>query len=52
MKILRSVDDKIIYVLNKSVPTLSFTAEINAEVKCKELHEEVGFHSICPSIIK
>ncbi|XP_046854794.1 protein MIX23-like [Xenia sp. Carnegie-2017] len=41
LKILRSVDDKIIYVLNKSVPTLSFTAEINAEVKCKELHEEL-----------
>ena len=41
MGVLRLLDDKIIYRLNKSVPTTSFADEINAENKCKELYTEV-----------
>jgi hypothetical protein len=42
LKVLRLLDDKIIYRLNKSVPTTSFAGEVNAENKCKELYTEVG----------
>lgn len=41
LKILRLIDDKIIYELNKSVPTASFSGEVNAEQKCRELYTEV-----------
>ena len=41
MKILRLLDDVIIYRLNKSVPTTSFSDEISAGNKCKELYTEV-----------
>ena len=41
LKVLRLLDDKIIYRLNKSVPTTSFAGEVNAENKCKELYTEV-----------
>ena len=43
---LRLLDDKIIYRLNKSIPTTSFAGEVNAESKCKELYKEVGALSV------
>ena len=42
MKVLRLVDDAIIYKLNTSIPTDSFVGEINAEQKCQELYNEVN----------
>ena len=39
---MRALDDRIIYKLNTSVPTQSFTGQISAEDRCKQLHEEVG----------
>lgn len=41
LKVLRIIDDKIIYKLNTSIPTDSFVGEINAEQKCRELYSEV-----------
>lgn len=41
LKVLRLIDDKIIYKLNKSIPTDSFVGQINAEQKCQELYNEV-----------
>ena len=41
LKVLRLIDDKIIYKLNKSIPTDSFAGQINAEQKCQELYNEV-----------
>ena len=41
LKVLRLLDDKIIYELNKSVPTASFAGEISAKEKCNELYNEV-----------
>jgi len=41
LKKLRLVDDKIIYNLNVSVPTVSFKAEINAESKCRSLYQKL-----------
>lgn len=44
---MRSLDDKIIYKLNTSVPTQSFAGQISAEERCKQLYEEVGLPA-CP----
>eukprot|EP00118_Oscarella_pearsei_P007389 m.35933 g.35933 ORF g.35933 m.35933 type:complete len:143 (+) comp32188_c0_seq5:1320-1748(+) len=41
LKTLRTVDDKIIYELNTSVPTTSFSAEINAADQCRRLYEKL-----------
>ncbi|XP_031552731.1 coiled-coil domain-containing protein 58-like [Actinia tenebrosa] len=47
LKVLRLLDDKIMYKLNTSVPTESFAGEINGEAKCRELYTELldGFKS-------
>merc|ERR1711951_125084 len=41
MKNLRSLDDKIIYKLNVSVPTESFQHEVDAEEKCRSLYKQL-----------
>jgi len=42
---MRTLDDKIIYVLNTSIPTDSFKAQLDASSSCKELFDEVEFVS-------
>ena len=39
---MRAIDDKIIYKLNTTIPTVSFAGEVSAQDKCKELHDQVG----------
>uniref|UniRef100_A0AAG5D0J7 Protein MIX23 n=1 Tax=Anopheles atroparvus TaxID=41427 RepID=A0AAG5D0J7_ANOAO len=41
LKKMRDLDDKIIYALNTSIPTESFRGQVNAEVKCRELHDQL-----------
>ncbi|XP_032235487.1 protein MIX23 [Nematostella vectensis] len=41
LKVLRLIDDKIIYKLNTSVPTASFEGEVNAEKRCRDLYGEL-----------
>jgi hypothetical protein len=38
---MRTLDDKIIYVLNTSIPTDSFKSQIDASSSCKELFDQV-----------
>lgn len=38
---MRAIDDKIIYKLNTTIPTVSFAEQIVARDRCKELYEEV-----------
>ncbi|KAK2585334.1 hypothetical protein KPH14_010015 [Odynerus spinipes] len=38
---MRQLDDKIIYMLNTSIPTESFRGQVNPISKCQELFEEV-----------
>ena len=38
---MRAVDDRIIYKLNTSVPTISFADQVNASDECKHLYEQV-----------
>ena len=40
---MRAVDDKIIYRLNTSVPTISFADQVSASDECKHLYEQVLF---------
>lgn len=41
LKTMRTIDDKIIYALNTSIPTDSFRSQVDASSKCKELHEQL-----------
>ena len=38
---MRAIDDRIIYKLNKSVPTQSFSGQVSAADQCKQLYDEV-----------
>ena len=38
---MRAIDDRIIYKLNTSVPTISFADEVSTKEQCKELYEQV-----------
>jgi len=40
---MRTIDDRIIYKLNTSVPTVSFADEISAKDQCKDLYEQVPY---------
>ena len=41
LKQMRELDDKIIYALNNSIPTVSFKGQIDVNVKCKDLYHQV-----------
>lgn len=47
LKAMRSIDDKIIYALNTSVPTKSFKGQINATDTCRSLYEDVRDICFC-----
>ena len=38
---MRAIDDKIIYKLNTTIPTKSFSGQISAADQCKLLYDEV-----------
>ncbi|XP_053978204.1 protein MIX23 isoform X2 [Hylaeus anthracinus] len=38
---MRQIDDKIIYMLNTTVPTESFKSQIDPTAKCKDLFEQI-----------
>ncbi|XP_076239856.1 coiled-coil domain-containing 58 isoform X2 [Calliopsis andreniformis] len=38
---MRQIDDKIIYMLNTTIPTESFKAQIDPTEKCKDLYEQI-----------
>lgn len=46
---MRAVDDKIIYKLNTSVPTISFADQVSASDECKHLYDQVRQIIISPS---
>lgn len=39
---MRAVDDKIVYALNRSVPTESFSSKVDPNVACKDLFSQVS----------
>lgn len=38
---MRLIDDKIIYMLNTTIPTDSFKGQVDATSKCKDLYEQI-----------
>ena len=38
---MRAIDDRIIYKLNTSIPTQSFSGQVSAATQCKQLYDEV-----------
>jgi len=38
---MRVVDDKIVYALNTSIPTESFSAKVDVHATCKDLFHQV-----------
>ncbi|XP_055325365.1 protein MIX23 [Sitodiplosis mosellana] len=42
LKKMRDLDDKIIYVLNTSIPTESFKGQLNASDKCTDLYDQLN----------
>ncbi|XP_068438208.1 protein MIX23 [Clinocottus analis] len=41
LKVMRSIDDRIVYALNTSVPTVSFSGKVDATQTCKQLYESM-----------
>ncbi|XP_047001298.1 protein MIX23 isoform X2 [Schistocerca americana] len=41
LKKMRTVDDKIVYMLNTSIPTESFKGQVDPTATCKQLYEEL-----------
>lgn len=47
LKRMRVVDDKIVYALNRTVPTESFSTKVDSNATCKDLFSQVGWeHSL------
>uniref|UniRef100_T1JJ03 Protein MIX23 n=1 Tax=Strigamia maritima TaxID=126957 RepID=T1JJ03_STRMM len=50
---MRTIDDKIIYALNTTIPTDSFCSQVNASAECKRLYEQlVDSYSQRENVIK
>lgn len=41
LKKMRLIDDKIIYMLNTTIPTESFKGQVDANVQCKDLFHQI-----------
>ncbi|XP_018430295.1 PREDICTED: coiled-coil domain-containing protein 58 isoform X2 [Nanorana parkeri] len=41
LRVMRMIDDRIVYELNTSVPTVSFAGKIDAGQTCKQLYESL-----------
>lgn len=42
LKVMRSIDDRIVHTLNTTVPTVSFSGKVDATQTCKQLYESVS----------
>lgn len=45
LKVMRTIDDRIVHSLNTTVPTVSFSGKVDATQKCKQLYESVSVSS-------
>ncbi|XP_004081117.1 coiled-coil domain-containing protein 58 [Oryzias latipes] len=41
LKVMRTIDDRIIHALNSTVPTVSFSGKVDATQTCKQLYESM-----------
>uniref|UniRef100_A0A8C9S5E1 Protein MIX23 n=1 Tax=Scleropages formosus TaxID=113540 RepID=A0A8C9S5E1_SCLFO len=53
LKVMRTIDDRIVHALNTTVPTASFKGKVDATETCKELYESlIGAHMSRDKAIK
>ncbi|XP_026872041.1 coiled-coil domain-containing protein 58 [Electrophorus electricus] len=41
LKVMRTIDDRIVHALNTTVPTASFSGKVDAAKTCKDLYESL-----------
>ncbi|XP_003968047.2 protein MIX23 [Takifugu rubripes] len=41
LKVMRTIDDRIVHALNTTVPTVSFSGKVDATQTCKQLYESL-----------
>ncbi|XP_015249661.1 coiled-coil domain-containing protein 58 [Cyprinodon tularosa] len=41
LKVMRTIDDRIVHALNTTLPTVSFSGKVDATQTCKELYESL-----------
>ncbi|XP_076868787.1 protein MIX23 [Brachyhypopomus gauderio] len=41
LKVMRTIDDRIVHALNTTVPTASFSGKVDASKTCKDLYESL-----------
>ncbi|KAM3593530.1 uncharacterized protein V6R79_014797 [Siganus canaliculatus] len=41
LKVMRTMDDRIVHALNTTVPTVSFSGKVDATQTCKQLYESM-----------
>ncbi|XP_068122372.1 protein MIX23 [Hyperolius riggenbachi] len=41
LRVMRSIDDRIVYELNTTIPTVSFAGKVDAGQTCKQLYESL-----------
>ncbi|XP_040921917.1 protein MIX23 [Toxotes jaculatrix] len=41
LKVMRTIDDRIVHALNTTVPTASFSGKVDATQTCKQLYESM-----------
>lgn len=49
LKVMRTIDDRIVHSLNTTVPTVSFSGKVDATQTCKQLYESVSVTALTPS---
>ncbi|XP_054858777.1 protein MIX23 [Eublepharis macularius] len=42
LRVMRTIDDRIVHELNTTVPTASFAGKVDASQTCKELHQSLS----------
>ncbi|KAM5280870.1 protein MIX23 isoform 1-T1 [Ctenodactylus gundi] len=53
LKVMRTIDDRIVHELNTTVPTASFAGKIDASQTCKQLYESLmAAHASRDRVIK
>lgn len=44
LRVMRTIDDRIVHELNTTIPTASFVGKIDASQTCKELYQSVSVY--------
>lgn len=46
LRLMRTIDDRIVHALNTTVPTVSFSGKVDATQTCKQLYESVSVSTL------